>query len=116
MNLETRNTEPTKYADLMARARELKSVKPSTLINAKALAKVAGIEFENSQNGPDPRVALYAVLRADSFTSADEAHSGGLTDQKLFAETLQMLGETAALEKFKAAYPLIFPEKNKNYL
>jgi len=93
MNLETRNTEPTKYADLMARARGLKSVEPSTLINAKALAKVA-----------------------DSFTSADEAHSGGLTDQKLFAETLQMLGETAALEKFKAAYPLIFPEKNKNYL
>ena len=41
MNLETRNTEPTKYADLMARARGLKSVEPSTLINAKALAKVA---------------------------------------------------------------------------
>ncbi len=84
----------------MARTKDVKALNSpefkSRIQQAENEARFAGIELDqsNSQN-MDPRVALYAVMRADpKFDS--------LKDDKLFAEVVRMLGNTKA-EQPKAA-------------
>ena len=75
-----------------------------TLIQeAENIAERAGIVLENS-DGADPRVKLYAVLRADNKPEDVKYHHSQMSDQRLFAETLRMLGDTDALDKLVNAY------------
>ena len=55
-------------------------------------------------------MALYAVLRADANVDKEKYHHSQMSDQRLFAEALRMLGDTVSLRKFIAAHPHIFLE------
>ena len=59
--------------------------------------------MENS-GGVDPKVKLYVVLRADNKPEDVKYHHSQMSDQRLFAEVLRMLGDTDALNKLVDAY------------
>ena len=98
------------YANALTRAKNVKAVDSHALAQAQVMANVAGIALEDPEEDIDPRVALYAVLRGDTNIDREKHHHSQMSDQRLFAEMLRMLGDTTALKKFLAAHPHIFPE------
>lgn len=74
---------------------------------ARHIAEFAGIELYDEKDAVDPRVALYGVLRTDAKPEDTAHHHSQMSDQRLFAEALRMLGDTASLQKMIAAYPNI---------
>ncbi|OHA05820.1 MAG: hypothetical protein A2934_04505 [Candidatus Sungbacteria bacterium RIFCSPLOWO2_01_FULL_47_10] len=73
---------------------------------AENIAKYAGIALDNS-SGVDPKVKLYAVLRAYAKPEDAKNHHSKMSDQRLFAEAVRMLGDIDSLNKMIAAYPNI---------
>ena len=73
---------------------------------AENIARHAGIVLDNS-GGVDPRVKLYAVLRSDNKPEDERDHHSQMSDQRLFAEAVRMLGDADSLNKIIAAYPHI---------
>ena len=71
---------------------------------AKNIAEYAGIVLDDS-GGIDPKVKLYAVLRADNKPRNVKNHHSQMSDQRLFAEAIRMLGDVDSLNKMIAAYP-----------
>lgn len=98
---------------------------------AENIAKFAGIELRNTENSIDPRVLLYATLRGDAkdekpqnkasekhtsiyhdgvsaddtkSTEESERHHSEMTDMRLFAEALRMLGDMDGFNKLKLKY------------
>jgi hypothetical protein len=99
----------TDYASSLARAKEMKTIDTNKRAQVQTMATASGIILEDS--GIDPRVALYAVLRADQNPDLlSKYHHSQMTDQKLFAEVLRMLGDTESLKKLLETHPHIFPE------
>jgi len=88
------------------RVGETTTFNKSLIRQAENIAKYAGIVLENS-DGVDPRVKLYAVLRTDNKPEDVEYHHSQISDQRLFAEALRMLGDVDSLNKVIAAYPNI---------
>ena len=72
---------------------------------AIAMARTAGIELSGEH--ADKKVVLYDILRGDVAEEGVENHHCQMSDQRLFAETLRMLGDAESLEKMKAAFPNI---------
>jgi len=94
------------FADTLARAGEIETFKQTLVWQAEGIAAHAGIDLEG-ERGPDPRVKLYAVLRTDTKPEDVEHHHSQMSDQRLFAEVLRMLGDAESLDKIIAAYPNI---------
>ncbi len=90
----------------------LERAEKATVINkhlirqAENIAKYAGIILDNS-GGVDPKVKLYAVLRADNKPEDVKHHHSQMSDQRLFTEAARMLGDIDSLNKMIAAYPNI---------
>ena len=95
------NEEDCKNA--WARAEKATAFIKSLIGQAKEIARYAGIILDNS-DGVDPKVKLYAVLRADNKPEDVKHHHSQMSDQRLFAEALRMLGDTDALNKLVDAY------------
>ena len=92
------------YADALLRAKNIKNINQSTMAQAENMAKVAGIALT------DRELALYAVLREDANPDPKERyHHSQMTDQRLFAEVLRMLGDTELLQELISRHPNIFP-------
>ena len=87
----------------LTRAERTAEFGQSLLGQAENIAKHAGIVLDNS-DGVDTRVKLYAVLRADNKPENVKYHHSQMSDQRLFAEVLRMLGDTDALNKLVDAY------------
>ncbi|OGG45817.1 hypothetical protein A2673_04045 [Candidatus Kaiserbacteria bacterium RIFCSPHIGHO2_01_FULL_50_13] len=92
------------YTSALGRAEKTATLNTTLVQQAKNIATYAGIVLKNSG---DPRVNLYAALRADNKPKDVEHHHSQMSDQRLFAEALRMLGDTDALNKTIAAYPNI---------
>ncbi|HEY4474773.1 MAG TPA: hypothetical protein VJC06_02530 [Candidatus Paceibacterota bacterium] len=98
---------------------------------AENISKFAGIELHSTEKSIDPRVLLYSTLRGDvklekyqdkasgkstsiyfngvqddnpKLKEKSERHHSEMTDARLFAEALRMLGDTNSLNKMKTAY------------
>ena len=66
---------------------------------AKMIADVSGITLDSEV------LCLYTVLRTDYVAKTEvEHHHSGLSDQKLFAEALRILGHKDALDKVMLAH------------
>ncbi len=99
------------YERALFRAKELKTVNKAHIAQVENTARFAGIELKYPEGGYDPRIALYAVLRADENPEPkSEDHHSELSDQRLFAEVLRMLGDTESLRKLIYTHPNIFTE------
>src|SRR3989338_6468387 len=67
------------------------------------MAKFAGIELHNTKDVPDERVVLYRILKTDAAPKRGFHQESKMSDQRLFAEALRMLGDMDALKKLIAA-------------
>lgn len=94
------------YRSALARAEEAETLNETLIQQAKNIAEYAGIVLDNS-GGVDPKVKLYAVLRADNKPEDVKYHHSQMSDQHLFAEAARMLGDADSLNKMIAAYPNI---------
>lgn len=96
------------YESALTRAQDAATTTEDVLVKqAQNIAEFAGIELHNEKDAPDPRVVLYGVLRTDAKPEDTAHHHSQMSDQRLFAEALRMLGDTASLQKLIAAYPNI---------
>ena len=95
------------YTDILARADKSPEFNKSLLRQAETIAKYAGIILDNSR-GVDPKLKLYAMLRADNKTGDEEYQYSQMSDQRLFAEAIRMSADVDSLNKITAAYPNIF--------
>lgn len=93
------------YESALARAQDIGTVPEKIPIRqAEHIAEFAGIELRNIKDAIDSRAVLYAILRTDTKTKEVEYHHSQMSDQRIFAEALRMLGDTDALAKLINAY------------
>lgn len=71
------------------------------------MARYAEIELNNSEDVPDPKVALYVILRGDTGPKDVKYHHDQMSDQRVFGEVLRMSGDADSLDKLIKAYPNI---------
>ena len=96
------------YKNALLRAKNIKNINQSTMAQAENMAKVAGIALT------DRELALYAVLREDANPDPKERyHHSQMSDQRLFAEMLRMLGDIESLQKLISRHPNIFPQREE---
>lgn len=92
------------YKNALAEAKESNPLKKAYVEAAEGIARKAGIVLDHEIDGIDPRVKLYAIMRADNKPEDVEYHHSQMSDQRLFAEALRMLGDADALNKLIGAY------------
>lgn len=90
----------------LSRAGKTTTLSVSSMAQVEGMAKRAGIVLHNSEDSPDPRAILYGILRSDRVPEPKYHHSQ-MSDQRLFAEALRMLGDADSLKKVIEAYPNI---------
>lgn len=93
------------YESSLARSRDTTITPEKTLMKeAELIAEFAGIELHNTKDVIDQRTILYGILRADTKPEETKHHHSQMSDQRLFAEVLRMLGDTNALRKLIGIY------------
>lgn len=92
------------YESALKRSGETAKVSDTAIKQVENMAKFAGIELQNEKSVNDPRIKLYAILRGDKKPEEVKHHHSQMSDQRLFAEALRMLGDTEALNKLTEAY------------
>lgn len=93
------------YERALQRSAEMAAVSDTIMVEqVENMAEFAGIELQNEKSANDPRVKLYAVLRSDSKPEKVKYYHSQMSDQRLFAEVLRILGGTEALDKLIGAY------------
>ena len=94
------------YLSALSRAKNAKEVNPSIRVQAESMGRASGITLT------DRELALYAILREDTNPDPKEKyHHSQMSDQRLFAEALRMLGDTESLRKLISRHPNIFPQR-----
>jgi len=94
------------YQSALERAQNTNERNEYLIAQTETIARAAGIELHNSKDSLDPRTKLYGILRHDENPEAQHHHSQ-MSDQRLFAEALRMLGDTESLEKLIKTHPHI---------
>lgn len=93
------------YESTLARARNSQTVPEKVLVKeAELMAKFAGIKLHNTEDAIDPRTILYVILRSDTKPKEAKHHHSQMPDQRIFAESLRIFGDTDALSKLINAY------------
>ena len=95
------------YKSALARAESATTFDKTLKAQAEGIARFAKIELHNIGGVIDPRIKLYAILREDVRPEGVERHHDEMSDQRLFAEALRMLGDVESLEKMIEIYPNI---------
>ena len=92
------------YEGALTRARNTATAPRHALQEAENMARFAGIELHNTKDAIDQRIILYGILQTDRKPEGVKHHHSQMSDQRLFAEALRMLGDTDALNKLIGAY------------
>jgi len=77
------------------------------ILQAQLIARSAGIRLTNAEGILDQRIALYGILRSDTAPEWVKYHHSQMSDQRLFAEALRMLGDSDSLYKLINTHPHI---------
>ena len=94
------------YESALLRSKNAVAPSRSVVRQAKFIAETAGIALA-SETSADKRVILYGILRTDSKPTDIKYHHSQMSDQRLFAEALRMVGDADSLHKLLAAFPNI---------
>ena len=95
------------FQSSLARSKETTTLDKTSIAQAEVIANRSGIVLHNSKDSLDPRTMLYGILRSDTNPKEAKYHHSQMSDQRLFAEALRMLGDADSLEKLIAAHPNI---------
>lgn len=88
------------YNSALARLKNTTSINETRKAQAKGIARFAGIELLDETKGViDPRIILYGILRGDVRPEGVKYYHDDMSDQRLFAEALRMLGDVESLNK-----------------
>lgn len=79
----------------------------NSIRQARKIAEYSGIELTDSGDTLDPKIILYVILRLDTKPKEVEYHHEQMSDQRIFAEVLRMLGDEISLDKLVKAHPHI---------
>lgn len=79
----------------------------ASITQAMGIAEYAGIKLSGPEDGFDPRVVLYVILRNDVRPEGVKYHHSQMSDQRIFGEVLRMLGDVESLDKLIKAFPNI---------
>ncbi len=91
------------YLSALARAKDTATLDVRLVRQSELIARVAGIGLRNEKGSLDRRTILYGVLRSDKPEGV-RYHHCQMSDQRLFAEALRMLGDVDSLDKLVSAY------------
>jgi hypothetical protein len=91
------------YQSALARAKNTTTLDDRLVRQSELIARVAKIELNNTKDSLDQRTILYGVLRGDKPKGV-KYHHCQMSDQRLFAEALRMLGDVDSLNKLVNAY------------
>lgn len=91
------------YQSALDRAKHTTTFDLTLITQTETVARAGGILLHNAENSLDPRTILYGILRRDTNPEAKYHHSS-MSDQRLFAEVLRMLGDTDSLQKLIQAH------------
>lgn len=94
------------YKSALSRAKDTTTLETTLIKQSELTARVAKIELNNTKDSLDQRTILYGVLRSDRPEGAPY-HHGQMSDQRLFAEVLRMLGDVDSLNKLVNTHPHI---------
>ncbi len=95
------------YESAITRSKNVTAPDKALITQTESIAETAGVELHNTKDSLDPRVVLYGILRNDTHPEGVKYHHSQMSDQRLFAEALRMLGDTESLNKVVGAYPNI---------
>ncbi len=96
------------YESALARAKSTTTLDMDMIERLEFIAQVAGIELHNTKDAIDQRTTLYGILRTDTRSKEEtEYHHSDMSDQRLFAEALRMLGDVDSLNKLINTHPHI---------
>lgn len=95
------------YQSALARAKDTTTLNITLIKQLEFIARVAGIELRNAKDSIDQRTMLYGILRTDTGPEGVKYHHSQMSDQRLFAEALRMLGDTDSLNKLINTHPNI---------
>ncbi len=94
------------YQSALARAKNTTTLEDRLVRQSELIARVAKIELNNTKDSLDRRTILYGVLRSDKPKGV-KYHHCQMSDQRLFAEALRMLGDVDSLNKLVNTHPNI---------
>jgi len=94
------------YQSALERANGVTNLETTLVKQLEFIARVAGIRLHNEKGSLDRRTVLYGVLRSDRPEGV-KYHHCQMSDQRLFAEVLRMLGDTDSLNKLVSTHPNI---------
>jgi hypothetical protein len=93
------------YESALARAKQAATLENKQMIaQAESIASASGITLQNTKDALDPRTVLYGILRGDTKPEGVQYHHSQMSDQRLFAEALRMLGDADSLQKLISTY------------
>ncbi|MDO8676100.1 MAG: hypothetical protein Q7K16_00335 [Candidatus Azambacteria bacterium] len=95
------------YKSALTRAKDITAIDTELTEQLKSIARLAGIELHNTKNVLDQRTILYGVLRTDTKPKVVKYHHSQMSDQRLFAEVLRMLGDVDSLSRLINTHPHI---------
>jgi len=95
------------YESALTRAKNTTALDLLLIKQLEFIAEFAGIELHSTEDAVDRRAILYGILRTDSKPKEAKYHHSQMSDQRLFAEALRMLGDTDALHKLVSTHPHI---------
>jgi len=95
------------YNNALERIKSFHSLTKTLILQAVNIAKYAGIELQNIEDGLDSRVMLYGILRIDIKPEGVEYYHSSMSDQKIFVEALRMLEDTESVDKMIKRHPNI---------
>ncbi len=95
------------YGSALARTRNTATLDTTLIKQLEYIARIARIELHSTKNAIDQRIILYVVLRTDTAPKEVKYHHSQMSDQRLFAEALRILGDVDSLNKLINTHPHI---------
>ncbi len=96
------------YESALTRAKNTTTLNILLIQQSEFIARIAGIKLCNTKDTIDQRTILYGILRSDTKSKEEaEYHHSDMSDQRLFAEVLRMLGDIDSLNKLINTHPNI---------
>lgn len=100
----------TDFKNSLEKLKNTTSMDKARIAQSQVIANRSGIKLHNSIDSLDPRTILYGILRSDTPpANPKEAqyHHSQMSDQRIFAEVLRMLGDADSLQKLIETHPNI---------